>query len=179
VDEVHEAVVVPTNHMELPAPVLDDVSAYDATNLNIHQAALKDKIESIYLMNNSRYRLPRLTWNKKLKKLLLDANVAVKCVNTIDITETGSLLYAKAVVVFETFGYKVGKFGGTTQSMCKDQSPPWEYRLTKKVESLRSDLSRLEEIRAGRLQQNQLRTNLFFKYKVPQISIGEVIEGMK
>ena len=44
---------------------------------------------------------------------------------------------------------------------------------------MRSDLSRLEEIRAGRLQQEQSRDSLFFKYNVPQKYVGEVIEGLK
>ena len=40
--------------------MLDDASVCDATSLNIYQAALKDKIENVYLAEKPRSKLPRL-----------------------------------------------------------------------------------------------------------------------
>ena len=72
----------------------DDVSVCNATSLNIHQAALKEKMQT-----NQDLGITRLVWNKKLKEILFNANEAAKCINTINITETCSLLYATAVMV--------------------------------------------------------------------------------
>ena len=92
-----------------------------------------------------------------MQRDFLDANEAVKCTNMINITETCSLLYTMAVVVTDTLGYKIS---GTRQAMCRNRCPPWAHRLSRKIKCLRSDLSRLEEVRAGRLQQDMLGINL-------------------
>ena len=175
-EETCGTLAIPTNQPAPPTQVSYNVSVCDATSLNVHQTALKDKIESVYLADKPRSRLPRLVWNKKLKEILLDANETVKCINTINITETCSLLYATAVVVTDTLGYRVS---GTRQAMCRNCCPPWEHRLSRKIEFLHSDLSRLEEVRTGRLQQDKLRSSLFVKYNIPQKSIKEVIECLK
>ena len=116
-EEACGAAAIPTDHTDPATQVSDDVSVCDATSLNVHQAALKDKIESVYLVKKPRSRLPRLVWNKKLKEILLDANEAVKCINTINITDTCSLLYTTAVAVTDTLGYMIS---GTRQAMCRN-----------------------------------------------------------
>ena len=118
---VRVVALIPTT-LDLPR-TLDGIHVNDTTSLSVYQVTLKEKIESFYLADNLRTRLPRLVWNNKLKQILLDANEAVKCINTVNITETSSLLYATTVVVTEALGYNVNI---SRQMMCKRCLPPWE-----------------------------------------------------
>ena len=114
-------------------------------------------------------------WNKKLKQTLSDANRAISCIDTVDITES-CLLYATAMVVTETLGYKIRH---PTQLVCNLPTPPWEHRLSRKIDLLRGDLSRLKETQAGRLQCAEKKQRLFCKYNIPEKSISSQIEALK
>jgi len=88
---------------------------------------------------------------------LREANKAVSCIETSNLTETSSLSYATAVVVTETLGYSISK---PAVSAHNKHLPPWEYRLTRKIQCLRADLSRLVAMEAGNLQQRSLQVSL-------------------
>ena len=154
----------------------DETSTTPTIDLSAHEQALKTKIESIFKADNSRTRLPRLAWNKRLQQILREANKAVSCIETSNLTETSSFLYATAVVVTEALGYDINK---PTVPAHNNRLPSWEYRLARKIQRLRVDLSRLVAMEAGNLQQEHLQASSSAWYNIPQKSLKEVLESLK
>ena len=77
-----------------PFQLTDKMSATPIVDLSAHELALKTKIESIYKVDISKTRLPRLVWNKRLQQLLREAEKLSSCIETYNLTKTSSLLYA-------------------------------------------------------------------------------------
>jgi len=146
-----ESVIISPIQTDFVHHSVEETSNSPTVDLSTHELIMKDKIEGAYQTDSSRTRLPRLIWNKRLQNLLKEANRVVSYIETSNLTEISSLLYATAVVITETLGFGIRQ--PKTASVSNNHLPPWEYRLTRKIQHLRADLSRLVAMGAGNLHQ--------------------------
>ena len=76
-------------------------------------------------------------------------NEAVKRIQTHNITELNSLIYAAAYVTTERKGMIKGRKGRRTEE------PFWKGRIKRNIETWRKDLSKIEEVRRGNMRLKQ------------------------
>ena len=99
----------------------------------------------------------------KLKAEVGKVNEAVKRIQTRNITELNSLMYAAAYVTTDRMGMIKGRKGRRTEE------PFWKRRIKRNIETWRKDLSKIEEVRKGnmRLKQRE-RERLNRKYQLEE-----------
>ena len=112
-----------------------------------------------------------MKYSFRLQHITAQANKAALSIDTSTITETNNLLYATATVVTEEMGIDIKKVNNK-----RNQIPPWKRRLQRRLTDLRKDLSRLDELKEGRLKNQRIITALFNKYQLEHRPLKQVIE---
>ena len=96
-----------------------------------------------------RIRLPSLKERTKLKAEVEKINEAVKRIQTHNITEVNSLMYAAAYITTEIMGMLKGRKGR------RNEEPFWERTIKGNIKTWRKDLSKIEEVRRGNMRLKQ------------------------
>ena len=126
--------------------------------------ALRDRILEVMLLKE-RTRLPSLRScdRAKLRAEVGNVNEATKRIETHNITELNSLMYAAAYVTTEKMGML------KKRKERRNEEPFWMRRIKQTIETSRKDLSKIEEIRRGnmRLKQRE-RERLNRKYHLEE-----------
>ena len=111
--------------------------------------ALRDRILEI-MLTEERVGLPSLKSCNRAKLRAEVANVnEAKRIETHNITELNSLLYAVAYVTTERMGMLMKRKERRTEE------PFWKRRIKRSIETWRKDLSKIEEIRRGNMRLKQ------------------------
>ena len=103
-----------------------------------------------------------------------NVNLAIKFIDTINITQTNDLIRASSVWV-------AGELGMRGIEWRKKNEPKWKRRLQGEIMRLRQNLSLLERERKGELRNGRSRElkDLEEKYRVESKGIEIVIEELK
>ena len=92
--------------------------------------------------------------------------------STSDKTQTNDLIYAAATVLTENPGVKTA-----TNENKKD--PWWKRRLEGQIQQLRRDLSRLQQLKEGKMTKTRHREDIQKKYQLREKGVKHVIEELK
>ena len=93
------------------------------------------------------------------------------CIDTLP--ELRIFCYCAARTVIEECSLSISEPGAHSHP-----SPPWEMRLTRRLQNLKRDLSHLHEFNVGRLSA-QKATRLIQKYDLNQLHTAVVLERIK
>ena len=109
-----------------------------------------NKIKEWMQRGTERIKIPSLkAYNqKKLKEKTKEVNEILRLIHTNDITESSNLAYVGARMVVELMELRIPEDNLRKQ---QPNTPPWKKRLDKQLTELRADLSKLNEMSAGRL----------------------------
>ena len=113
--------------------------------------------------------------NKKMLRLATEkVNLAIKFIDTSNITQTNDLIRAESVWVAEELGLK-------RIAWREKNEPKWKRRIQGDIKRLRQDLNLLERERKGELgkRRNRMLKNLEEKYRVKSKGIKTVIEELQ
>ena len=150
----------------------DNAHSNTDEELNDYQIEIRRRIiEKMKHNDQPRIRLPKLKYSFKLQHITGQANKAASSIDTANITETNELLYATATVVTEEMGVVI-----KNRNDSRNHIPPWKRRLQNKLAVLRKDLSRLDELKEGRLKNKRVIAALFKKYQLEHRPLKQVIE---
>ena len=116
--------------------------------------------------------VPRFRLTSLVKKL----NEVVPRIPTENLTETNKLMYAIAVVASEELGFKVRQAPTTKK---RPQQPMWKVRLQRKIDELRRETGELEQLRRGKLTNQEVKMKLTQKYHLFDRSYAEVSEDLR
>lgn len=109
---------------------------------------------------------------RRLREKIAEVNKIIHYLETKDITETNDLLLAIGRVVARRLGVK--------QNVRKPKAEPWWKRRIKcQISKLRKDLSRLERLKSGELQNTTVREGLERRYYLKKKGVTVVIEELK
>ena len=133
-------------------PVEEDPRVFTAPDetqegISLEQDALRNRILHVMQLEQ-RVGLPSLKScdRAKLRVELGKVNEAVKRIQTHNITELNSLLYAAAYVTTERMGMLKERRGRRTDE------PFWKRRAKRNIDTWRKDLSKIEEVRRGNMK---------------------------
>jgi DNA-directed RNA polymerase alpha subunit len=130
------------------------------------------------MQNPNRCQLPTLRHvaTEKLTEVVKEANEVISTIATGCITETNQLLYSTAYVVTKELGCKVSI---KTKLAKTKTEPPWKRRLQLKIKTLRADVSSLEHLKSGTLQNQYTKQRLVQQYQLEKKTVTEVAEVLK
>ena len=136
------------------------------------------KIKEWMQIGTERTKIPSLkAYNqKKLKEKTKEVNEILRSVRTNNITESNNLAYAGARLVVELMEIRIHPKNLTKQHQ---NIPPWKKRLEQQLTELRADLSKLNEMYAGRLKGKKTKEMLNEKYKIQEKGLNQIIEDVK
>ena len=136
------------------------------------------KIKEWMQIGTERTKIPSLkAYNqKKLKEKTKEVNEILRSICTNNITETNNLAYAGARLVVELMEIRIHPKNLTKQHQ---NIPPWKKRLEQQLTELRADLSKLNEMYAGRLKGKKTKEMLNEKYKIQEKGLNQIIEDVK
>ena len=122
----------------------------------------------------NRNRLPNLKRvdKKKVSEELKKVEAVLSKMPMNDFTQTNDLIYAAATVVTENLGVKIA-----TKENKND--PWWKKRLEGQVQQVRRDLSRLLQLKEGKLSKTSHREDLQKKYRLREKGVKCVFEESK
>ena len=132
--------------------------------ISLEEDALRNRILHVMQLVQ-RVGLPSLKScdTAKLRVELGKVNEAVKRIQTHNITELNSLLYAAAYVTTERMGMLKERRGRRTDE------PFWKRRVKRNIDTWRKDLSKIEEVRRGNMKLKQRkRDRLNRKYHLEE-----------
>ena len=132
--------------------------------ISLEEDALRNRILHVMQLVQ-RVGLPSLKScdRAKLRVELGKVNEAVKRIQTHNITELNSLLYAAAYVTTERMGMLKERRGRRTDE------PFWKRRVKRNIDTWRKDLSKIEEVRRGNMKLKQReRDRLNRKYHLEE-----------
>ena len=143
--------------------------------ITLEVSALRERMLEIMILEE-RTALPslRLCNKAKLRAAVAEVNEAAKRIETHNITQLNSLMYAAAYVTTERMGMLKKKKEGRTKE------PFWKRRINQSIVKWRRDLSKIEEIRRGnmRLKQRE-REQLNRKYRLEENGTLHVSDMLK
>ncbi|XP_068738998.1 uncharacterized protein [Montipora capricornis] len=108
----------------------------------------------------------------RLRGKIAKVNEIIHYLETKDITETNDLLLAIGRVVARRLGVKRNERKPKTE-------PWWKKRIKLQISQLRKDLSRLERLKSGELQNITVREGLERRYYLKKKGVTIVIEQLK
>ena len=153
--------------------VPSDLEPQEGTSPEI--IALRERILEVMLLEE-RTGLPLLkSCNRvKLRTEVEAINEAIKGIETHNITELNSLMYAAAYVTTKRMGML------KTRKETRTEEPFWKKRIKQSIKTWRQDLSKIEEIRRGnmRLRQRE-RERLNRKYHLEENGTLHVSDMLK
>ena len=153
--------------------VPSDLEPQEGTSPEI--IALRERILEV-MLREERTGLPSLkSCNRvKLRTEVAAINEAIKGIETHNIMELNSLMYAAAYVTTERMGMLKKKKERRTEE------PFWKRRIKQSIKTWRQDLSKIEEIRRGnmRLRQRE-RERLNRKYRLEENGTLHVSDMLK
>ena len=97
---------------------------------------------------------------KKLNKLMSDANKVLSFIPTNTLSDLHHLLYCAASVIIECSGYT------PKRNITTNNQPQWKECLLSKIKSLQADLSRLHSLKNKRLFCGKTLSDLHRKYNL-------------
>ncbi|XP_053141804.1 uncharacterized protein LOC128340565 [Hemicordylus capensis] len=141
------------------------------------QQELKQKITEHMNQTTTRVRLPALKTvaKKQLAQVLKDANAALAEITTNNLQETNQLMYSAATITTQELRYKIN---GPVKKE-SSTSPKWKIRLENKISRLRSDASKLKDMKDKKLKNKNTKQYLIQKYHLDSRKIREVLEIIK
>ena len=119
-----------------------------------------------WMLSEEKVKLPALRSCDRMRLMeeVTKVNEAVKMIQTSNISELNSLLYAAAYVTTERLGALKKRKKGS-----KTVEPSWKRRIKGNITSWRKDLSRIEEVRKGKMKLKQReRERLNRKYNLEE-----------
>ena len=137
---------------------------------------LKERILQV-MLSEEKVKLPALRSCDRMRLMeeVTKVNEAVKMIQTSNISELNSLLYAAAYVTTERLGALKKRKKGS-----KTVEPSWKRRINGNITSWRKDLSRIEEVRKGKMKLKQReRERLNRKYNLEEKGILFVASMLK
>ena len=161
----------------------DPVVADDMNEIRVNIEELEEKRERLrsYMMDErERIRLPTLKSHNqhKVKEKVKEVNEIIKDIQTNNITEINSLIYAGAKLTIEMLNIKISPIK-PSKTKSRNSQPPWERRLNTQIEEMRRDLSRLKELADNRMKKKKRIEELYDKYKIQEKGLNHVIEDIK
>ena len=117
---------------------------------------------------------------KAVMKATNEVNMAIKYITTENITETNNLIYAAMITVSQMMGMVIKETPIKKTKTEKATTPPWKRRMNDTLQKKRKDLSRLIEVKEGKLKNAKIKEDLLQRYfRGNSNSITEQIEILK
>ena len=95
---------------------------------------------------------------KKLEDITKMMNTVTATIGTNNITETNIMIRTAAVIINE-------KLGVTNQKRREKKEPMWKRRMQLKIDEMRKDVGRLEEMKKGKKLKSKIVSNLKKRYQ--------------
>ena len=151
------------SEQESSRPLEENVEQDCILPLDDHLNLLKEEILKRYesLYGKPKQQLPSLKAvpQKKLTKLISDANKVLSSIPTNSLYDLHHLMYCSASIIIEHIGY-------TPKSTSGNNPPQWKIRLLSKIKSLQAELSRLHSLKQNNLLCSRKLLELHRRYSL-------------
>ena len=167
--EVNNSMETTSNDVQ-HSPAIDD-AIEEIERLTDEQQQLKCHIIECmarYENQGARPVIGRVYIDAALRQMIKQVNTAVAHIQTRDVSELNTLMYAAAKVVEESVIGVKRHHQATT--------PPWKRRLQQQIDNLRTEVNRLK---AAKEKNGRLPRYMYYKYHMEHREISEVLEDAK